>query len=170
MSNHELGFNEKELRNTSQRIESDAELIRGGAGYVNSDGGPRLEIEARQIKEIETEHRLEEELQYRFPIGDSFHIIAESNPNPHRSDKQYEALMSTASIELPNRLIADNNHYRIIKIDQGMNGKVMTIEAAWGEGIEPDRHSRPVRYFYTDVLTDDKHKRLTLEERAKFLS
>ncbi|MFH1473035.1 MAG: hypothetical protein ABIF06_01295 [bacterium] len=48
-------LSDDELKNLSERNVSDAELYKGGAGYVNSESGPRLELTDEQMEQARAE-------------------------------------------------------------------------------------------------------------------
>jgi hypothetical protein len=159
MAGMEGGFSEQELNNTSKRTESDADLIRGGSHYVNSESGPRLEVSDKQIADIDRNHKLEKEIQDRLPVGEEFEIVAESNQSSRYSG-QYARVGLTGRVESPDILLVGRQRLRITNISEGMNGKVVTVEAAQGDSK---------RYFYTDVLASDKSQRLPSQEAENFL-
>lgn len=48
-------FSEEELKNLAERTKSDADLITGGAEYVNSEIGPRLSVTGEQVEKARME-------------------------------------------------------------------------------------------------------------------
>ena len=171
MPDRELGFSDfskEELEEHAQRTVSDTEFIEGGAEYVNAESRPRLELTKKQVAHTESSHRIEEEIKNKLPIGTPFRIVAEPNPDL-KSNKPYIPLWLAAQVQPPNVLTVDGQTYYITGVDEGMSGKVVAVGAELlGEDDEP-KSGRPKKYFFTDVLADDKNSRLSPDERAHIL-
>lgn len=166
------------------RTVSDVELLKGGAEYVVGEEGEKkgLSITDKQVASVEKEMSLVEKIKAMLPIGEKFPVYFKPNEDSDIRGPQHKALFTHGMIhgaygsspvvndvpmgkvnpptsEKPYWTFAIlGETYEITDIGTGIQGVCVTIG-----GKENSRYEKR-GYFYTGVSSEDKNKRIELEQ------